>query len=77
MVGDGVGKSHGLVKEVAFPLVSCRDMDSLSRGVTRSDLEWLLCEQTIGAKLNAGRANIQVRGDSGLNWGASGGGGEP
>lgn len=45
--------------------------------MTGSDLEWLLCrEQTIAAEVKAGRANIQVREDSGLNWGATGGGGE-
>lgn len=45
--------------------------------MTGSDLGWLLCgEQTVRIKVEAGRADIQVREESGLNWGAGGGAGE-
>lgn len=45
--------------------------------MTGSDLGQLLCgEQTVCIKVEAGRADIQVREESGLNWGAGGGAGE-
>lgn len=47
------------------------------RGGQGSDCGWLLRgEQTVGTKVEAGRVDIQVREESGLNWGARGGGGE-
>lgn len=47
------------------------------RGGRGSDCGWLLRgEQTVGTTVEAGRADIQVREESRLNWGARGGGGE-
>lgn len=42
--------------------------------MTGSDLGQLLCgEKTVHIKVEGGRADIQVREESGLNWGGGGG----
>lgn len=64
---------------MAFPLGSWGAMEGFffGRGGRGSDCGWLLRgEQTVGTTVEAGRADIQVREESRLNWGARGGGGE-